>query len=354
MSALFQKSLFASVAALLGLGALELGALGIEAVWPKEPLRPLPAPGEADCMPDCMPGVAQLPAQPTGLPRGIPMTPHGRRAWALPPNTEMVETHVRVRVNQMALRGPDLGPKPAEEVRLMTLGDSSVFGFGVEEDAVFGAVAAQRLSALWEQTTVSVNGGTPGYTSVQSLHTLQDVGAQVQPDLVVIATIWSDLFQTDDPVERAGGQRHPLALYRVGTRVLAPFLSAPTVGWTEGEVGAVAPGRTARVGIDRYQQTLDTLVREIRGLGAEPVVMVLPAPVDLDQEPLPALISAYREAMKSVAKTHDLVLVDGPAVFRRSGAGNAYFFDQVHPSAEGHALLGEALAEALRPHKPSL
>ena len=47
-----------------------------------------------------------MPDQPTGLPRGIPMVPHGRRAWALPPNTEMVE-HVAVRVNSMALRGPE-------------------------------------------------------------------------------------------------------------------------------------------------------------------------------------------------------------------------------------------------------
>jgi lysophospholipase L1-like esterase len=343
--------LFTSVAGVLGLGALELVAHGIEAAWPKEPLRPLPAPGKAACMPDCMPGVASLPDQPTGLPRGIPMTPHGRRAWALPPNTEMVETNVRVRVNRLALRGPDLGPKRPDEVRLMTLGDSSVFGFGVEEEAVFGAVAAGVLSESWGQPVVSVNGGTPGYTSIQSLHTLQDVGALVQPDLVVIASIWSDLFQTDTPVERAGGQRHPLALYRVGTRVLSPFLAAPTVGWTEGDVGASAPGRSARVGLERYRETLHAMVREIRSVGAQPVVMVLPAPVDLDLVPVPALISAYRTVLKEVAESHRVQVVDGPEVFRRSSAKNGCFYDQVHPSVEGHALLGKALAAALSASK---
>jgi len=244
--------LFASVAVGLGLGALELAALGVESFWPQKPLRPLPAPGEADCMPDCMPGVATLPTQPTGLPRGIPMTPHGRRAWALPPGVEMVETNVRVRVNQLALRGPELGPKSSDELRLMTLGDSSVFGFGVEEEDVFGAVAAQALSEAWGKSVREINGGTPGYTSIQALHTLQDVGGVVQPDLVVIASIWSDLFQTDTPLERAGGQAHNEALYRIGVRLLAPFLPAPTVGWTEGDVGAVAPGRTAWVGLERF------------------------------------------------------------------------------------------------------
>ena len=70
------------------------------------------------------------------------MVPHGRRAWALPPNTEMVETNVAVRVNNMALRGPELPTKQADELRILTLGDSSVFGFGVAESEVFSSVAA--------------------------------------------------------------------------------------------------------------------------------------------------------------------------------------------------------------------
>ena len=148
----------------LGLLALELVAIGVESMWPPQPLRPLPAPGEAACMPNCMPNVASLPSQPTGLPRGIPMVPHGRRAWALSPGSEMVETNVHVRVNALALRGPELAEKQPNEIRLMTLGDSSVFGFGVEEADVFGAVAASYLSSEWARPVVPVNGGTPGYT----------------------------------------------------------------------------------------------------------------------------------------------------------------------------------------------
>ena len=116
---MFRKLLFALVATVLGLMALELLAYGAESLWPMKPLRPLPAPGEAECMPECMPDVAALPTQPTGLPRGIPMEPHGRRAWALAPGTEMVETNVRVRVNRLALRGPDLTEKETHEIQLI-------------------------------------------------------------------------------------------------------------------------------------------------------------------------------------------------------------------------------------------
>lgn len=338
---------FTLLSTALVLGGLEICARIGELVWPLQPSRPLPAPGAADCMPDCMPGVAAMPEQPSGLPRGIRMVPHGQRAWALPPGAEMVETNVAVRVNSLALRGPEVTVKADRELRILTLGDSSVFGFGVAEDAIFSSVAAGKLSEAWKRPVTPINGATPGYTSLQALQTLEDVGRRVQPDFVVIATLWSDLFQTDSPLERSGGQRHFLALYRVSTRVLAPLLSAPTVGWTQGDVGAVGMGREARVGLERYRSTLNALVRLTRELGAEPVVLVLPAPIDLDAVAAPELISVYRGVLVDLGREHRLTVVDGPAAFVEKRATNGDFFDQVHPSVSGHQKLGDALAEKL-------
>jgi len=347
MPGLSRKFAFALLSSTLLLGGLEILAIGVERVWPLDPLRPLPKPGAADCLPDCMPGMADLPEQPTGLPRGIPMAPHGRRAWALKPNTTMVETNVAVRVNGLALRGPEVPNKDANERRILTLGDSSVFGFGVDEDAIFSSVAAQKLSDQWQRSVRPINGATPGYTSVQALHTLEDVGPVVQPDFVIIATLWSDLFQTDSPIERLGGQRHPMALYRLSVRLLSPWLSAPTVGWVQGDVGTEQFGRSARVGLERYIRTLQQLVDLSVKLGAEPVILVLPAPIDLDSEPTPALITGYRNALKRIADENKLLLVDGVAEFVENGATNGEFFDQVHPSKSGHRMLGEALARVL-------
>jgi len=347
MPGLSRKFAFALLSTTVALGCLEVLAIGVERIWPLDPLRPLPKPGAAECLPDCMPGMAELPEQPKGLPRGIPMVPHGRRAWALPPNTTMVETNVAVRVNSLALRGAEVATKGPHERRILTLGDSSVFGFGVDEDAIFSSVAARKLSEQWQRSVTSINGATPGYTSVQALHTLEDVGALVQPDFVVIATLWSDLFQTDTPVERSGGQRHPLAAYRLSVRLLSPWLSAPTVGWVQGHVGAEQLGRSARVGLERYTRTLQQLVDLSRKLGAKPVILVLPAPIDLDAEPTPALITGYREALKRVAGENNLLVVDGVATFVENRATNSEFFDQVHPSSSGHRMLGEALAQVL-------
>ena len=101
------------------------------------------------------------------------------------------------------------------------------------------------------------------------------------------------------------------------------------------------------MGLTRYRETLDELVSVTRRLGAEPVVVILPAPIDLDPEPTPALIEAYRDELRQLAKRHRLIAVDGAEIFAKSGASNADFYDQVHPSTSGHKRLGEALAQAL-------
>jgi len=116
-------------------------------------------------------------------------------------------------------------------------------------------------------------------------------------------------------------------------------------------VGAEAPGRTARVALERYRDALERLVAASQRLGAEPVIVILPAPIDLDREPAPQLISAYRNELRSIAVRHNLVWVDGPQTFIESRATNADFYDQVHPSTSGHRLLGNALAEALAEKK---
>ena len=93
--------------------------------------------------------------------------------------------------------------------------------------------------------------------------------------------------------------------------------------------------------------TLQALVQKTQQLGGQPVILILPAPVDLDNEPTPPLIAAYRGALRQTAQMHGLTVVDGPTVFKKNGASNREFFDQVHPSASGHRWLGEALAQAL-------
>jgi lysophospholipase L1-like esterase len=74
---------------------------------------------------------------------------------------------------------------------------------------------------------------------------------------------------------------------------------------------------------------------------------MLPSDRDLKRQPLEDPRPAYRDAMRAVAADEGALLIDGfsPFVGREPGL----MLDDVHPSAQGHALLGATLAEALLP-----
>ena len=181
-----KKALFGLVAVLLALGLLEGAARVLEGVWPVRRF-PLPSPGANFRF------AYELQARRLAEGGKIPMIADLQRRWAMAPGELIVDKH-KVRINSLGLRGPALAPPRPGELRLMTLGDSSIFGVCTAEEGVFSAVAASRLSRRWGRTVTAVNGGIPGYDSAQSLTLLRQKGPRVKPTFVVIGNIWSDVY----------------------------------------------------------------------------------------------------------------------------------------------------------------
>lgn len=125
--------------------------------------------------------------------------------YILKPNTEVAfEGHyvripkTTVRINAQGLRANReyAIPKPAGTRRALLLGDSFVFGSGVELEQTFGAHLEQALGAGWEV----LNMGVPGYTSGHAAELLAKRGLAFEPDLVV-------LFISDNDFYTEGRQR---------------------------------------------------------------------------------------------------------------------------------------------------
>ena len=133
------------------------------------------------------------------LHHGIPMVADEALGWKLPPGVKIKTLDgLTVRFNSLGLRGPEVLPREATEERIVTLGDSSVFGHGVAEKEVFSSVAARQLTRIWNRPVTAVIGATPGHASWQSLRTLDKDGSTLQPTWVVVANIWSDIFRRHD------------------------------------------------------------------------------------------------------------------------------------------------------------
>lgn len=89
----------------------------------------------------------------------------------------------RVSLNGRGFRGRELVvPKPGNRTRVVVLGDSIAFGFGVSDEQAFPEVLDIRDNGI-EAGNLSVQGYGPG----QELLVLQRDGLRVDPDVVVLA-----------------------------------------------------------------------------------------------------------------------------------------------------------------------
>jgi len=353
MSPRARRPLYALLVTVVMLGSLEIAARYAEEAWfPWHRSIPVPAPTHDPS------GTFQAEAQQARqkIESGaIPLADDPERGWKLTPSMAMQSAGWSMRTNKDGMRGGELAPKPAGTTRLFSLGDSSIFGDGVDEDHVFTAVAAAELGRAIQAPVDSVIGAVPGHTSSQSLTTLRSFGARVTPDWVVIGNLWSDLYAgnfdvSDHSYLPESETLRRSALYRLAWRALTPWLTARKVSFlaSREDVGSLdGTGTPTRIPLPTYLANLRAMADEAKKLGARPAFVMLAAPMDLDVVPPPVTVSAFRDAMRTVAAENGAPLVDGPALFKSAGATVGYFDDQVHPNAYGHALLGHGLAVAL-------
>jgi len=93
----------------------------------------------------------------------------------------------------------DIAPeKSAEETRILFLGDSCTFGYGVGWDQTFVAVCEDRLNNRSEGRRFEcINAGVPGYSLYQGFQVLDDEGPRVKPDVVVACFGFNDRSEWD-------------------------------------------------------------------------------------------------------------------------------------------------------------
>lgn len=131
-------------------------------------------------------------------PRFNPYRPDGVLGYAHRPDWQAVhatdEFQVTVRTNGLGLRGEAASEeKPAGVYRVLALGDSFAFGFGVEDGEAFPAVLERALAPPPGRSRVEVlNAGVAGWSADQYLLFLETRGFALSPDLVLLAPTEND------------------------------------------------------------------------------------------------------------------------------------------------------------------
>lgn len=115
--------------------------------------------------------------------------------WTGKPNVDgtydEIDCHHHVQQNSYGFRGPGFPIERTAARRVVVLGDSFVWGLGVEEDELFTTLLMRNSHEPLEV----INLGVSGYGTDQELLLWTRLGQRFRPDLVLLlVTPWTDLY----------------------------------------------------------------------------------------------------------------------------------------------------------------
>lgn len=281
---------------------------------------------------------------------------HPDIVYELQPHLDCVFEGAVVRTNSHGWRGPEYPvAKPAGGLRILALGDSVLFGWGVPWEQAGAAQLEQRLrAALPGRSAEVIATGVPGYNTAMQAELLRQRGLQFRPDIVVVDYVANDLDLPNFLLAPTNFWRLDRSFLVDLARRLRhanwqnpwlPFEAAPmtTQGAFESDPERVPAAYRHLVGIDAYRRAIRTIV----ALGREHGFRVLVA----SHYGLPADI-------RDVCAEMELPIVE---VAARIGAwlrenGNPEYVgsaltvgaDDPHPSAVLHGWWADAVLTKIR------
>lgn len=115
--------------------------------------------------------------------------------------------YFRVKHNSKGLRGPEADYQKAPGVRrILFVGDSFFWGYGVENAEVLTEVLQHKVGARAE----ILNGGVTGYGTDQELLWLENEGLKYQPDIVVLGLSFANDF---DEISNSVSYHYPKPIF---------------------------------------------------------------------------------------------------------------------------------------------
>ncbi len=282
---------------------------------------------------------------------------------------------IPVQINAQGLRGPAVDlEKPPGTYRILNLGDSVVFGWGVRYEDTYGYRLQELLKQRYdsEQATYQViNAGAPGWNMENILAYLQAEGLAYQPDLILLnVTLVNDVY--GGSALKTSGE--PLLDRLRDHTYFWPFLSVQyrLLEVCLGQRGAMPvlnppPEATAYFPLQEDDPQWDVIWGPIRDMAlladeheSEFLLIVLPTAFqveDTDYSEVP------QQVLRRRAGEAGIELLDLLPVFREAcrqappaescGPGGRYLWADMwmHPSALGHRLMAEYILNVLEEEK---
>ncbi|HWP45625.1 MAG TPA: GDSL-type esterase/lipase family protein [Candidatus Limnocylindrales bacterium] len=261
--------------------------------------------------------------------------------------------------------------------RIVLLGDSSTFGWGVNQDERFSRFLEDKLNSVQNSTRYEIiNLGIPGYTTDHGMAAFQHYALKYSPDMMILSFGANDgkpvpqrakkFLKLNPWMEDLQGFLRNFSTYKLMRKILLSFYNPFDALHSQNPKGPVEPFVTFL----EYQKNLEYLIDTGREKGIETVLLGLCCP------------KSYLDIMRKVAQSKNVPMIDGMHVLIQSipevQEGKHYpelarhykdlfgeeslrnrrlwyvTSDTCHPNVIGHRILAEALydrifAEKIKP-----
>lgn len=274
--------------------------------------------------------------------------------WSLQPHFE--DETGRIRINSQGLRGPEIPARALDELRILSLGESTTFAGRLPYAATYSARIEHGLNNfVTAQRARVINAGVPGYSLFQGYQFLKHRGVELAPDYVLLYFGYNDFLPIAFLADRTGADQREEGLNDwelferrqtfVGRVSALLMLHSNLMRAVVTRKARRVMGPEARVQVDPdrprvpEQHRLALLERTTNLCQSRNIGLVIVIPWYLGFE-------AHVPLLREFARQHRVPVVDLPAILseeRLSQPRESYFVDTVHPNAQGHALIADAI-----------
>ena len=245
-----------------------------------------------------------------------------------------------VSTNADGLRGPLVEREAAEgSWRVMAMGCSTTFGWGVADTETYPARLGQKLKEQGHSQVEVINGGQPGYTSFQGRWLWDRALRYYHPDVVLLGFVVQDARKaayTDLSQAILQGDARFLKnnlLYRLRSYLMLRSLLGH-VQIQAKERGQGDEGGAFRVPPEHYIDNLKVLIHEIQAIGGTPVLFGYP----LERA---GYTARHRAVLQAIAEHEGIPHFDPQAQMEVASGNKTYYFprDRGHANAAGNDLI---------------
>jgi hypothetical protein len=300
---------------------LLLGALGVSLFICEAALR--------------MTGRFQTPSYPPSCTRPElyqPSALYGYRLWPSRTTTYLYPAHnprsLTVVSNREGFRSSREFDEPDERTRVMVVGDSFVFGEGVEESERF-TNALEALQPSWRVDSL----GMPGYGPDLMLRALEAVGLKSAPDVVVFS-MYTDDFRRVHPQYAGAGFQIPRFKLESGQLVTTPY-PKPRLWEQLSAVIALRHSywRYTNAEFDLNAAILDRFLQLSESHSFLPAIIFLPGRADT------AIDKARRSWLGQYAKRNAVTFLDLTEPIHKLARQQVFITRNWHLNPHGHQIV---------------